>query len=261
MAYSNDYQRAMADIDAQIAEIELLRTRRGDMPLPPKVPGKNASKEELQQYVKDQDAYELAVKQANSEQQDIDVLKGERKLTEAQAKQKDAYSLISNKVGNAKRSVGNNLSRSNQWLANIPTPGGIWVPFLILMGLFLVLFPVNGHSRISWLFLVITKNARWTQSNLPNLGIFGFEQSVAQSQKQTTLLNTGSAGSLLYNGNTNPNTSPGTIISSMPAPTNVVNYPPSTGGNGNTLQYLTNPVKDTNQSSGYFDSLFSTGVF
>lgn len=45
-------------------------------------------------------------------------------------------------------------------LEGIPIPGGIGVPLGILFILFLLLLPVNGHTRIMWLWLAITGQAQ-----------------------------------------------------------------------------------------------------
>lgn len=45
-------------------------------------------------------------------------------------------------------------------LEGLSMPGGIWLPLGILLVLFLVLLPVNGHTRLMWLWLAITGNAR-----------------------------------------------------------------------------------------------------
>ena len=53
------------------------------------------------------------------------------------------------------RSVGNFWQSSNRNLGSIPTPGGIWTPFWILVGLFFILIPVNGHTRLNWFWLAL----------------------------------------------------------------------------------------------------------
>jgi hypothetical protein len=50
--------------------------------------------------------------------------------------------------------------RSRSRLEDIPTPGDLWVPLALLLFFFLVLFPVNGHTRIMWLWMTITGNAQ-----------------------------------------------------------------------------------------------------
>lgn len=44
-------------------------------------------------------------------------------------------------------------------LSNAPIPGGIGVPLVILLVLFIVLLPVNGHTRLMWLWLSLTGQA------------------------------------------------------------------------------------------------------
>lgn len=50
-----------------------------------------------------------------------------------------------------------NTSRSS--LEDIPTPGSLIFPLIILLVFFFLLVPVNGHTRIVWIWLVLTGNA------------------------------------------------------------------------------------------------------
>lgn len=50
----------------------------------------------------------------------------------------------------------------------IRMPGGIGVPLVILLLLFLVLIPVNGHTRITWLWFAIVRHAQF--SDKPSTG-------------------------------------------------------------------------------------------
>ena len=50
-------------------------------------------------------------------------------------------------------------SNSRSSLENIPTPGSLVFPLIILLVFFFLLVPVNGHTRIVWLWLVLTGNA------------------------------------------------------------------------------------------------------
>jgi type IV secretory pathway VirB10-like protein len=52
------------------------------------------------------------------------------------------------------------FGKARSRLEGIPTPGDIWVPLALLLIFFLVLFPVNGHSRLMWLWMTITGNAQ-----------------------------------------------------------------------------------------------------
>lgn len=44
-------------------------------------------------------------------------------------------------------------------LENIPTPGSIALPLILLLVFFFFLVPVNGHTRFTWLWLVISGDA------------------------------------------------------------------------------------------------------
>lgn len=51
------------------------------------------------------------------------------------------------------------LQGANRNLGSIPTPGGIWTPFWILVFLFLVMIPINGHTRLNWFWLALLGSA------------------------------------------------------------------------------------------------------
>lgn len=50
-------------------------------------------------------------------------------------------------------------SKASARLASIPIPGDILLPLSILLIFFFALISVNGHTRLSWLWLVLTNNA------------------------------------------------------------------------------------------------------
>ena len=57
--------------------------------------------------------------------------------------------------------LGNGVFQGGKgWLESKPTPGGIGVPLGILLFFFFLLIPVNGHTRLMWLWLTITGNAQ-----------------------------------------------------------------------------------------------------
>lgn len=69
-------------------------------------------------------------------------------------------------------------------LASIPLPGGLTLPLVILFVFFALLIPVNGHTRLTWLWLVLTNNA--------SIGVTtGTEQSGNVGQDQSGNTNTG----------------------------------------------------------------------
>jgi hypothetical protein len=120
------------------------------------------------------------------------------RITEQSEKEGQAQS---SRIAEAALSISQNVA--NLWkgtqvqLENIPTPGSLLLPFIILMVFFFLLLPVNGHTRFVWLWLVLTGQAEIGGSTsgagiaeplpptsesgaeqaenfvLPNLGIFG----------------------------------------------------------------------------------------
>lgn len=60
-------------------------------------------------------------------------------------------------------------SKTGNWLGNVPTPGDLTVPLIILGVLFLLLVTYNGQTRFQWLWLVLTGNAN-VVTTLPGTG-------------------------------------------------------------------------------------------
>ena len=55
-------------------------------------------------------------------------------------------------------------------LSNIPTPGDLTVPLVLLVVFFFILITYNGNTRFQWLWLVLTGNAYVTTSAPNNQG-------------------------------------------------------------------------------------------
>lgn len=84
----------------------------------------------------------------------------QRKLEERRKSDIQKASDRAVQIGQSLLATGSRLWRtSRDKLSTLPTPGDIWVPLAILLLFFFVLFPVNGHTRIMWLWMTITGNA------------------------------------------------------------------------------------------------------
>lgn len=59
--------------------------------------------------------------------------------------------------------------RWNQRLSRIPTPGGMWLPIVVLLVLWLTIIPENGHTRLNWLWRVYMGDAILTVQNQKQL--------------------------------------------------------------------------------------------
>lgn len=132
---------AMVQLQEQIQEIELLKATNGTYPSTPEG--------QLQQ--------EQDIARAN-----LALLKGDQDFEDS------FYGKASKKVVGFGQGVKKGAFRANRSLANIPTPGGVWAALAVLLFLFLVLFPVNGNTRLYWLWLALTGNASIPQLVNPN---------------------------------------------------------------------------------------------
>jgi hypothetical protein len=130
MAHPSSYYKDMADIDSQIAMVQFMQASN-------KTP--------------------TTVEEKN--QQQLDILKAQKAgkqadLNKATAVQKGQQAINNFKIGTQRRAYD-----LNKTLANIPAPGGVGVPLFILAFLYMILFPVGGHTRMLWLFLVLFGHA------------------------------------------------------------------------------------------------------
>lgn len=132
---------AMVQLQEQIQEIELLKATNGTYPSTPEG--------QLQQ--------EQDIARAN-----LALLKGDEAFEDS------FYGKASKKVVGFGQGIKKGAFRANRSLANIPTPGGVWAALAVLLFLFLVLFPVNGNTRLYWLWLALTGNASIPQFINPN---------------------------------------------------------------------------------------------
>lgn len=79
----------------------------------------------------------------------------QQELAQQQAEQDLFDKTASSAVNGAKKIVRG----AGVKLERIPTPGSIMLPLVILLVFFFLLIPVNGHTRLQWLWLVVTGNA------------------------------------------------------------------------------------------------------
>lgn len=121
-----------------------------------------------------------------NQQQDLENQSERQRLIEnaliERQKDEDAFeqsaSRLINSMSRIARGTGARLGR-------IPTPGSLMLPLGLLLLFFFLLLPVNGHTRLSWLWLVLTGGAQisgsgsGSGSNGSDTG--GFGSAAAQS--------------------------------------------------------------------------------
>ena len=76
--------------------------------------------------------------------------------------QSETAKLVQDTKVNVQQTVSNAgsvLNRGKLALGNIPIPGDILLPLFILLLFFFALIPINGNTRLKWLWLAITGNA------------------------------------------------------------------------------------------------------
>ena len=70
--------------------------------------------------------------------------------------EKDVFQQSANDTVNAVQRVARNTGVA---IERLPSPGSVMLPLLVLGIFFFLLLPVNGHTRLTWLWLVVTGNA------------------------------------------------------------------------------------------------------
>lgn len=91
-------------------------------------------------------------------------------LRKAEAEQRAREATL---IGTAQRLLDNSKSRAaavNDGIGNIPKPGSIAVPLVLLALFFFILVSFNGHTRLQWLWLVLTNNAHVTGTTSSTTG-------------------------------------------------------------------------------------------
>lgn len=89
----------------------------------------------------------------------------EKEEAERQAKEATLLGQANKLLNSGKQTA----TKTGNWLGNVPTPGDLTVPLIILGILFLLLVTYNGQTRFQWLWLVLTGNAN-VVTTLPGTG-------------------------------------------------------------------------------------------
>lgn len=99
-------------------------------------------------------AREEADKNPNSIEKQRQALEAERALS-GQEEQRQPETR-GGQIGDRLRGLFDKMTAR---IANVPDPGGLAFPLVTLFIFFMILIRINGHSRMEWLWLVLTGNA------------------------------------------------------------------------------------------------------
>jgi len=80
-------------------------------------------------------------------------------LEEARRKEEERRKSLLGLSDKALEQFGKGKEAAQVKIANVPTPGDIWFPLMLLILFFFILILYNGHTRLQWLWLVLTGNA------------------------------------------------------------------------------------------------------
>ncbi len=85
--------------------------------------------------------------------------KTEKQLKEQRELELKRQSLIKRQLQETGRATQQVLNSTKNGLSGVKMPGGLTFPLLTLIVLFMLLVRVNGHTRLGWLWLVVTGDA------------------------------------------------------------------------------------------------------
>ena len=72
----------------------------------------------------------------------------------------DTIKGIQDQAAHTAKRVGDTVGSVWDSIGRVATPGSIWLPIAILLIFFFLLLPVNGYTRMQWLFLALTGQAQ-----------------------------------------------------------------------------------------------------
>ena len=108
---------------------------------------------------------------------ELDTIKAERAKHDYEEQQKSEAQKRSEQLAKQARYRADQVIQTGKdlWggLSRVATPGTIFLPVALLLIFWLLLLPVNGHTRIEWLWLALTGNAHIKGENADNIGEFG----------------------------------------------------------------------------------------
>jgi len=202
---------SMAIIEKALADPETLPITDPDSPIPDIVPGvdnpdrDSMTADEKRAFdaarIERLDA-EKAEKEESSERQ--------RLIDEAIAqrqKEKDVFQQNASATVDAVQRIARNTGVT---IERLPSPGSVMLPLLVLLIFVFLLLPVNGHTRLVWLWLVVTGNAStggaaqapiFSELSINAPPIINPGQSTSNAPP---IINPGQAASLSFAGNEHP---------------------------------------------------------
>lgn len=156
-------QLAMAQLQDQI--YQNMAAAHGPMP-------GNLTPDEIQKWTEREQA-EKSEAQKQAEKADLQERAKEEIIARQISQAKQAATLAKQrteqKLRAARLVVSERANSAGRMVLSVPTPGGLWIPLIILLVLFVLLIKVAGHSRLNWLWNAVTGNAKLNPSLVSGL--------------------------------------------------------------------------------------------
>ena len=134
----------------------------------------------------------------------------QRLIDEALAQRQAEKDVFEENANATLDAIGRIARNTSVQIEKFPSPGSIMLPLLVLLVFVFLLLPVNGHTRLVWLWLVITGNASTGgAAQAPIFSELAINAPPILNPGQSTstappILNPGQAGSLSFAGNEHP---------------------------------------------------------
>ena len=90
--------------------------------------------------------------------------------SEIQQRGREVIQGARDQVTRTQETVSRGASEVGAAIGSVPIPGSLLLPLTILLLFFFALIPINGHTRLMWLWLVLSGNAHLSGENLVHGG-------------------------------------------------------------------------------------------
>lgn len=114
---------------------------------------------------------------ARTDRLDQETATQQQALTTAAQQDQAQQDAFQKSAGATVSAAGNIIKGTGVKIESLPTPGSLMLPLVVLLVFFFLLLPVNGHTRLVWIWLVITGNATISgvsnPTTIPGGGVVG----------------------------------------------------------------------------------------
>ena len=100
----------------------------------------------------------------------IEAARQREEESEIQQRGREVIQGARDQVTRTQETVSRSANEVGAAIGSVPIPGSLLLPLTVLLLFFFALLPVNGHTRLMWLWLTLTGNAHLSGENLSHGG-------------------------------------------------------------------------------------------